>query len=141
MVRETHGRRAEMKRILAAFLAVAVAIGGGVALASEASATASGPSSGAAVRKFQKDTFALRDELAAKQADLRDEYQKDQPDQARITALEKDVVDLETRIHAIARRDGFRSRGPRRGAGMEYGMGMGYGMMGYGGGPGSCGCW
>ncbi len=121
-----------MKRIVGTLLAVAVVLAGGVALAADAPAAGATPSSGAAVRKFQKDTFALRDELAAKRADLQDEYDQPQPNTARIAALEKDIVDLQARIGAAAQRNGL--RGPR------HGRGMGYGRMGYGGGPGSCGC-
>jgi hypothetical protein len=128
----TDRRRTDMKRILGALAATAVVLAGGVALAADSTGTGATSTSGAAVRKFQKDTFALRDELAAKRADLQDEYDKAEPNTARIAALEKDIVDLQARIGAAAQRSGV--RGPR------HGRGMGYGGMGYGGGPGSCGC-
>jgi hypothetical protein len=124
-----------MKRILGAFLATTIVFAGGVALAADATGMGPGATSGAKVRKFQKDTFALRDELAAKRADLQEEYQQPEPNSARIAALEKDIVDLEARIEAAAHRTGVRPWGPR------YGRGMAYGGMAYGGGPGSCGCW
>ncbi len=123
-----------MKSILGAILAAAVVTAGGAALAADAPAAGGTPTSGAAMRKFQKDTFALRDELAAKRADLQDEYQKAQPNQSRIAALEKDIVDLQAKVDAAAQRSGVRW-GPR------HGRGMAYGGMAYGGGPGHCGCW
>ncbi len=128
----TDGRRTEMKKILGALLATAVVLAGGVALATDATGTGAASTSGTAVRKFQKDTFALRDELAAKRADLQDEYNQPQPNTARIAALEKDIVDLQAKIGAAAQRSGL--GGPR------HGRGMGYGGRGHGGGPGYCGC-
>jgi hypothetical protein len=122
-----------MKRLLGVVVVAAMMLAGGAALAQGASA--------GTMRKYQKETLNLRDELAAKQLDLEAEYDKPQPDQARIASLRKDIVDLETRIQAVADNNGVRSWGRGRGRGMMYGS---YGWDGYGGGGyggGGCGCW
>lgn len=77
------------------------------------------------MKKFQKETLGLRDELIAKQIDLEAEYDKASPDQARITALRKDIIDLEARVQVVADKYGTAA-----------GAGMGRGMRG---GPG-CNC-
>ena len=122
-----------MKPILARLVAAAVVLVGGIAIAQVAPGPGAGrPGGAAAFRKFQQDTFALRDELAAKQADLDDEYAQAKPDEARVAALEREIVDLRAKLRATANRAGVRPWGPHNGRGMMYG---------WAGGPGSCGCW
>ena len=82
-------------------------------------------------KQFQKDTAALRDELAVKQIELNGEYTKDDPDSSRIATLQKDIESLQTRIAKAADKAGIDTdRGPGRGR--RFG---GYGMM-YGNGYG-----
>lgn len=71
----------------------------------------SGGASAAAARKFQKETQALREELAAKRIDLGEEYDKDSPDPGRISAIRKEIGDLEARIQAAAEEHGMGRRG------------------------------
>lgn len=120
-----------MKRLMYGVLAAAVVLSAGVAVA-QAAPGSGGPSGGSAasMRKFQKDTLALRDDLAAKRVDLREEQNKPEPDAARIASLRKDIVDLETKIDTAANKYGVRA----------WGRGHGRGMMHAGKGPGGCGC-
>lgn len=137
-----------MKKILVVALVVAV----GVSLGSMGyKAWAIGPGGGTAgqvdvqaLKSFQKETLPLRDELAAKGAELQNEFAKESPDQSRIAALQKEMIDLRTKIQDAAQKAGLSDRGPgwlagRGGWGHGYMMGQGYGpgyMMGQGYGRG-----
>jgi len=113
-----------------------------------------GPGAGAqvniqALKSFQKETLPLRDELVTKQLELRNEYAKDNPDQNRIAALEKEMIDLRTKIETSAEKHALPDWGPgwmmgRGGWGHGYMMGRGYGY-GYGPrgqyGSGNCPMW
>jgi zinc resistance-associated protein len=85
------------------------------------------------LKKFQKETLSLRDDLITKQAELDNEYDKTTPDTARIAELRKQIVDIQTTIQKAAEKNGL----PAWGHGPGRGHHMGPGMM-YGG--GSCGC-
>ncbi len=87
------------------------------------------------VKKFQKDTLGLRDELGAKQIELQNEYDKPNPDSRRIVTLKKEIIALEAKIQDAAAdyntpAGGYMGGMPRRG----WGRGM-YSYPGYG-----CGC-
>jgi zinc resistance-associated protein len=89
-----------------------------------------------ALRAFQKETLPLRDEMMAKRIEIRNEYAKEKPDQNRVAGLEKDMIDLRTKIRAAAEKQGLPAQGFGPGMG---GRGYGYGpkMMGSGNaGPG-----
>jgi hypothetical protein len=90
------------------------------------------------MKKFQKETFSLRDELAGKQLDLQAEYDKPVPDTARIASIKKDIIDIQAKIQVVADKHGIPAWGPGSGRGMMMGrnMMMGRGMMGGGG----CSC-
>jgi len=131
-------------------LAVAVIVAMGFSLGSLGyAAWESGPGAGdqanvQALRSFQKETLPLRDELAAKGLELQNEYAKEGPDQKRIAALQKEMIDLRTKIQDAGQKAGLYDRGPgwmagRGGWGHGYMMGQGYGpgdMMGRGFGRG-----
>ncbi len=51
-----------------------------------------------AVRKFQKESLSFRDELITRKLDLRKEFSKRTPDRDRIAALQKEIVDIRTKI-------------------------------------------
>ena len=85
--------------------------------------------SAGALKKFQAETLSLRDALAAKQIDLGEEYDKAEPDAARIAALRKEIVDLETKIDASAEKHGLR------------GWARGQGRFAMSGWSGRGGCW
>lgn len=84
-------------------------------------------------KQFQRETSSLRDELAVKQVDLQSEFAKEKPDTDRIAALQKEIIDLRTRIGKAADKAGIdadrgtgRGRGyGHRGNGMMYGSGYG----------------
>jgi len=103
-----------------------------------------------AFRNFQKETLPLRDEMAVKRLELRNEFNKETPDQAKIDALQKEMIDLRTKISDAARKNGVPDRGfgqgygrpggygPRHGRGYHMGQGGGY-SPGYG--RGNCPMW
>lgn len=129
-----------MKKVLVAALVVAMGLSlGGMAYA----AWGGGPGPGygtqvdtKALRNFQKETLPLRDELIAKRAEIQTEYAKENPDWNRIATLQKEMVDLRTKIQSTARKQGLSDRGSGYGGGYGRGYGGGYGtgwMMGRGG--------
>jgi zinc resistance-associated protein len=100
----------------------------------------------AAFRAFQKETLPLRDEMMAKRLDIRNEYLKEKPDQNRIAALQKEMIDLRTKIRTAAEKQGLPAAGFGQGCGQRMAGGPGYGGRGCGGrgfggrGPGSGPC-
>lgn len=124
-----------MKKVLVTVLVLAV----GLALGSMAYAAwggGYGPGSRGqvdtkALRNFQKETLPLRDEMAAKGLDLQNEYAKENPDRDRIDTLQKEMIDLRTKIQESAQKQGLADSGP----GWMMGQGgWGHGsMMGQGG--------
>jgi hypothetical protein len=87
-----------------------------------------------AFRQFQKETLPLRDEMMAKGLEVRNELNKQNPDQNRITQLRTEMSDLRTRIQAAAEKQGL----PGVGNGPGAGRGWGSRMMGRGCGNGPC---
>ena len=63
-----------------------------------------------AFRNFQKKTLPLRDEMAVKRVELRNEFNKADPDQNKIATLQKEMIDLRT-ISAAAKKNGLSSLG------------------------------
>jgi zinc resistance-associated protein len=84
------------------------------------------------MKKFQKETLGLRDELMTKRAELHNEYIKETPDTARIAEIQKQMIDIRTKIQKVAEKNGLPAWGPGHGR-----RGMGRGMMA---GSGACGC-
>ncbi len=126
-----------MKKGTVVALVVGAVVVSGLFLASGASARWGGHGYGmgavqetdtASVKKFQKATLNLRDELTVKEIELRNEYAKQTPDRKRITTIRKEIVDLETKIEAAADKYGITGHGFMGGRG-GHGM-MGGGMMG-----------
>lgn len=89
------------------------------------------------VRKFQKETLPLRDEMMVKQLELRQELDKSSSDEARIAELEKEIDGLRATVRAAAEKRGFSG-----GAGSCYPGMKGARQGGRGPGPmmGGCGC-
>lgn len=79
------------------------------------------------VKKFQKETLPLRDELITKKLELHKEYSKTNPDKGRIATLRKEIIDIELKIQEKADAAGLSSLGGMMGHGM-----MGRGMTGTG---------
>ena len=124
-----------MKKLLV--VALVVAVGFLLGTVAYSSGGGYGPWSGNQVdvnkvKAFQKETLPLRDELITKRLELRNEYGKDTPDQGRVTALQKDISDLQTKIQSAAQKEGLPAWGP---GSMMAGGGWGHGpgMMGRGG--------
>ncbi len=80
------------------------------------------------MKKFQKETLSLRDDLMTKQLELQNEYNKPVPDTNRIATLRKEIIDLQAKIQTVAEKYGV--SGPM--GGHIGGMMMGHGMMGRG---------
>jgi zinc resistance-associated protein len=92
-----------------------------------------GPDSGKPVdiekfKQFQKETSGLRDEMKVKRLELRNEFLKEKADEERIATLQKEIIDLRTKIHKAADKAGIEL--PVRGAGRGFG--------GCDNGPGGC---
>jgi cell division protein YceG involved in septum cleavage len=87
------------------------------------------------VKKFQKETSTLRDELIVKKLEVRQEYSKEKPDLDRIATLKKGIIDLHTKIQKSAEANGLPAYGA--GHGMK-GRKMGHGIMGKGMMQGNC---
>lgn len=62
------------------------------------------------VKKFQKETLSLRDELITKKIELRKEIKKENPDREHIAAIRKDIIDIKTKIHQKADETGVLSQ-------------------------------
>jgi len=84
------------------------------------------------MKKFQKETLSLRDELVTKQMELQNEYGRSVPDTGRIVKLKKELIDLDAKIQSIADKYNMPSDGRMGGMMMGRNM-MGQGMTG-------CGC-
>jgi len=138
-------------KVAAVVMAAVFVFLGGFAYAQTAAPGNGGQADVNALRQFQKETLPLRDEMQVKRLELRNECVKQTPDQNRIAQLEKEMIDLRTKIRAAAEKNGVQGMGygPRGyGRGMGYGRGgrgcgYGYGAggrgRGYGPGMGSCG--
>jgi zinc resistance-associated protein len=85
------------------------------------------------LKSFQRDTLPVRDEVMTKNAEVQNEYGKATPDYKKIATLQKEIIDLRTKIQVAADKYGVASWGPMSG-------GMGPSMMGVGAmGPGMTG--
>lgn len=110
-----------MKRIAGVVAAVGMVLAAGVAVAWDGYGPEYyGGAGTGAVKKFQKETLSLRDELVTKQMDLDAEYQKSDPDPARIAALRKDIVDLQAKIQVAGDKYGVRTWGRGHDRGTMY---------------------
>lgn len=80
------------------------------------------------LKKFQKETLSMRDELIANRAELANEYAKPAPDATRVADLRKQMVDNQTKIQKAAEKYGLPAwqQGYGRGS-MGRGMMMGSG--------------
>ena len=79
------------------------------------------------VKKFQKETLPLRDELITKRLEIRKEISKPKPDRDRIASLRKDIIDIQTEIQKKADDAGLPVRKCGR---IGKVSGQGKGMMG-----------
>ena len=78
-----------------------------------------------AIKKFQKETLSFRDELITRKLDLRKEFSKRTPDRDRIAALQKEIIDIRTKIIKKADESGVpRYFGRAKGCCWMQGKGM-----------------
>ncbi|MBE0427527.1 MAG: hypothetical protein IBX72_12905 [Nitrospirae bacterium] len=83
------------------------------------------------VKKFQRETLPLRDELITKRLEIRKEYAKEKPDSERIATLQKEIMDIRTKIQQKAEERGLPAwKGGKIGHGKKMGRGM-KGATGY----------
>ena len=75
------------------------------------------------LKKFQKETLSLRDDLMTKRAELQNEYNKQTPDTARIADLRKQMIDIQANIQKAAVKNGLPAWGQGNGRG-RMGRGM-----------------
>ena len=61
------------------------------------------------MKKFQKETLSLRDEIMTKKLELQSEYNKPTPDTNRIATIQKEIIDLRAKIQEIANKHGIKS--------------------------------
>jgi len=92
------------------------------------------------LKKFQKDSLGLRDELITKRAELANEYAKPTPDATRIADLRKQMIDTQAKIQKVAEINGLPAWGQGYGRGGMGRGGRGRGMMS-GSGPNGCPQW
>ncbi|HVN24535.1 MAG TPA: hypothetical protein VMT71_11230 [Syntrophorhabdales bacterium] len=154
-----------MKKVSVVVMAVAVALLLGMAAHAAPQASGQGvnqPVDVNALRQFQKETLPLRDEMAAKRLELRNEYAQPTPDLAKIAKIQHEMIDLRTKIQTAAQKQGLPAFGrgwmmAGGGCGAGYGRGFGPGAgngpgpgrggfrgghgAGWGGGCGGCSGW
>ena len=82
------------------------------------------------MKKFQSETLSLRDAIMTKNLELQNEYNKPAPNTNRIATLQKEIIDLQAKIQAVAEKHGITAGGAM--GGHMGGMMMGRGMMGHG---------
>ncbi len=126
--KEEHGMK---KLMVVALIVVFGALLSTVAVAAWTKGQGPGPDTQVdvnAFRNFQKETLPLRDEMAVKRLELRNEFSMANPDQAKIAALKEEMIALRTQISDAAKKNGLPDRG----------FGPGYAGRG-GNGPGNCG--
>jgi len=92
--------------------------------------------------KFFKATEDLRQDLYAKQLELRSELAKENPVPKRASNIQNDISKLQAQLDQkrIDHMVDMRRINPNAGRGFIGNGGMGYGAMGYGAGPGGY-CW
>ena len=133
-----------MKKVLVAALVLTAGLLMG-SMAFAAWGPGCGPGAGGQVdvqafRNFQKETLPLRDEMMVKRLELRNEFTKEKPDQNRIATLQKEMIDLRTKIQDSAQKNGLPNWGQGRMMGRGgHGPGRMAGRGGYGPGCGGCG--
>lgn len=124
-----------MKKAMVMAMVVAVAVLGtaiyGWSQAGTQAAAPPGQVDIKAFKQFQKETLPLRDELMVKRLELRNEYAQATPNYDKIAGLQKEMIDLRTKIHAAAQKHNL----PAMGHGFMAGKG-GFGRGGWHHGPG-----
>lgn len=118
--------------VLLAGSVYAMGPGGGMGMGScMGMGTGTGTTDIEALKKFQQETVSLRDAMFVKRAELQNEFNKTTPDYNKIAVLQKEMIDIRTKIQIIAQKYGL--PGPMMGRGMKGGCGMmGTGMKGSG---------
>ena len=86
------------------------------------------------MQKFKKETRGLQEQLIDKQAALKKEFLKDNPDLDSVAVIKKAIIDIERDMQKVARKLGMKMPCHMSGGCVcGGGMGMGGGMGGCGG--------
>ncbi len=96
-----------MKRMIAVSMAAAGILMAGAMTPAQSNAAASAPINMEEVIKFQQESTGLRGEIVVKKLELIGEATKQPSDPARVKALARDVIDLQSKIGALANRHGL----------------------------------
>lgn len=91
------------------------------------------------LKKFNQETKAFQEQLIDKQALLKKELLKEEPDLDAMAKLQKDIIDIQTGIQKAAKKLGMKN-GYGSCCGMFMGNGCGGGCGGRGMGGGMRGC-
>jgi len=91
------------------------------------------------LKKFNTETKALQEQLIDKQALLKKEWLKDDPDPDVIAKIQKDVIDIQTGMQKVAKKLGMKNCAGTCGMFMGNSCGGGGGCGGMGGGCGGMG--
>jgi len=92
------------------------------------------------LKKFNQETKALQEQLIDKQALLKKELLKEDPDLDAMAKLQKDIIDIQTGIQKVAKKLGMKNCYGSCGTSMGNGCGGGGGGCGgMGGGMRGCG--
>jgi hypothetical protein len=77
------------------------------------------------MKSFHKDTLLLRDELITKRYEIRKEFSKVKPDRERVAALQKEMIDIRTKIMMKADESGVDlQKRNRTNCGRPFGKGI-----------------
>lgn len=87
---------------------------------------AANPEFAAKHKAFIKETLPLREKVMAKRLDLQKEYSEDKPDQAKLTKLQSELVELQKKMWDARTKAGL-SCGPMAGKGKRGYAGPGNG--------------
>ena len=90
-----------MKKIMLAFVVAVILALSGAAYADEGLASVRTVSA-EALSKFRQHTASLREELEAKELELRNEYAYEGLNTSRIAELEEDIKEIKAKIRSVA---------------------------------------
>ncbi len=129
---------------LVAFLTMALSVGAMAQCSYMGGPTRLGPAASPAVapetlQKFNKETKVFQEQLIDKQALLKKEFLKEDPDPEAIATIKKAIIDIEKEMQKVAKKLGMKNCFGTCGMLQGNGCGGGGGCGGMGGGMRGCG--
>jgi len=91
-------------RLVIAFMVAVSAAFGGVAYAGDALLNPCVPVNAETVKQFRQNTATLKDQLSAKELELRHEYGYDGLNMRRVDELEGEIREIKEKIRSVARK-------------------------------------